>query len=293
VRSSSVTAIFAVASLAALASSHHAAFASAASGDARMLSQPAPARPPSLRSLLTAARQGDVTELTRAIAAGIDVNGRDPRFRQTALIRAAMFAQPEALRLLLEAGAKPSLTAAPEGLAAMHWAVMHPRADLVELLLRAGVSPDATDELGRSPLDHALAAGSVEATRALLAAGAAPERMAMPISGRIGRALDPTAPGQLDALLAVIATGRGLEVNAGFVNESTALLALASVAGRPNAERLAAALIAAGANLRAVDGEGRTARALVEARIPSQRDVRVRRTLEAVRDALRRAEGGA
>lgn len=257
-----------------------------------MRSQPVAAPPPSVRSLLTAARRGDVGELSRSIAAGIDLDGRDPRFRQTALIRAAMFAQPEALRLLLEAGADPSLTAAPEGLAAMHWAVTHSRDDLVGLLLRAGVSADATDALGRTPLDHALAAGSVDATRALLAAGAAPEQLSLPISGRIGRALDPTAPGQLDALLAVIATGRGLELDAGFANESTALLALASVAGRPHAERVATALTTAGANLRATSRDGRTAREIVEARMVSQRDPRVRGTLEAVVAVLQRAETG-
>jgi ankyrin repeat protein len=267
--------------------------AAAAAGLVTMSSQPAFTSQPTVRSLLTAARRGDVAELTRAISAGVNVNGRDPRFRQTALIRAAMFAQPDALGLLLDAGADPSLAAAPEGIAAMHWAVIHPRTDLVQLLVRAGVSANATDQLGRTPLDHALVAGSVDATRALLAAGAAPEQMATPISGRIGRALSPTAPGQLDALLVVIATGRGLEVDAGFTNESTALLALASIAGRPNAERVAAALIAAGANVRATDHKGRTAREIVEPRIPAQSDPRVRRTLEAVVDVLRRAEAGA
>ena len=91
-------------------------------------------------------------------------------------------------------------------------------------------------------------------------------------------------------MVALIRGGRGLERASGHVGERTALLALASRANRPGAERMAEALVAAGADLGATDEQGRTARQIVDAWIPSQRNAGYRKTLEAVAAVLRRAE---
>jgi len=89
----------------------------------------------------------------------------------------------------------------------------------------------------------------------------------------------------------VIRAGRDLERASGYAGEGTALVTLAGRANRPGAERVAEALVAAGANLRATDEKGRTARQIVEAWIPSQRVASYRKTLEAVATVLRTAEG--
>ena len=55
--------------------------------------------------LFKAARHGDAAGIARAIAEGADVNVEAPIDRKTALFRAAAFAQADAVRALLKAGA--------------------------------------------------------------------------------------------------------------------------------------------------------------------------------------------
>jgi hypothetical protein len=244
------------------------------------------------RDLLTAARRGDVAAIRRALAAGAQVDATDPSFRQTALIRAAMFGQVEAARVLVAAQADVGREAAPDGMRALHWAARQGSAEMVRLLAGAGADVNATDGPGTTALEYGLAAGSSDAVRALIEVGANPERMRQPLSAVIGPVLNAEVPGaEMDALIAVIGTGRGLERASGHPGERTALLALAGRANRPGADRVAEALVAAGADLRATDEKGRTARQIVEAWIPSQRVASYRRTLDAVAAVLRGAEG--
>ena len=244
------------------------------------------------RDLLTAARRGDVALLRRALDAGAGVDVTDPNHRQTALIRAAMFGQAEAARALLAAGANVEQAGYPGDRRAVHWAAMQGNAEVVRVLLGAGAQVDVPDLEGKTPLDHALEEGSVDAVRALLDGGAAPERLGDPIAARIGMVLNPDEPPvRLEALLLVIATGRGLEVDGqARAAERTALLALAHRSMRPGAERVAAALVAAGADLRATDRKGMTARQVVEDWAPRQRDAAMRKTMAAVLEVLRQAE---
>jgi hypothetical protein len=249
------------------------------------------AQAPTGRDLLTAARKGDVVGIRRALERGVSVDATDPTFRQTALIRAAMFGQAEAARALLAARANVELGGAPDGMRALHWAARQDQGEVIRLLVAAGADVNATDGPGVTALEYGLSTGAASAVRALIAGGANPDTMRQPLSTLIGPALNPDVPGtQLDALIAVIRAGRGLERASGHVGERTALLALAGRANRPGAERVAEALVAAGANLRATDEEGRTARQIVEAWIPSQRVASYRKTLEAVAAVLRRAE---
>lgn len=249
------------------------------------------AQPLTARDLLTAARKGDIALVKRALEARVPVDAEDPTFRQTALIRAAMFGQAEAARLLVASRASVEHTAAPDGMRALHWAAKAGSAEVIRVLLSAGAAPDAKDGLDTTPLEYALAAGAPAAVDALVAGGASAEQMREPIARHVGRALNDDAPGpRVEALVALIRAGRGLETASSMPDERTALLSLAGRANRPGAERIAQALVAAGAQLAATDERGRTARQIVEAWVPGQRDPAYRRTLEAVLAVLRQAE---
>lgn len=250
------------------------------------------ARTAGVRALLTAARKGDAAGVRSALATGIDVNATDATFLQTALIRAAMFGQVEAARVLLAARAHVEHHAAPDGMRALHWAARQGSAEMVKALVAAGADVNAPDGLKTTPLEYGIEAGAPAAVQALIAAGADPAKMRQPLSALVSSALNDEVPGaHVEALIAAIRAGRDLERPSGFRGASTTLLALADRAHRPGAERVADALVAAGANLKATNEEGRTARQIVEAWIPSQRVAGFRKTLEAVAAVLRAAEG--
>jgi hypothetical protein len=59
--------------------------------------------------LFKAARHGDVAGIERALAEGAKINAEAPIDRRTALFRAAVLGQVEAVRALLKAGANPAV----------------------------------------------------------------------------------------------------------------------------------------------------------------------------------------
>jgi len=240
------------------------------------------------RDLLRSARLGDLPGIQASLEAGAGIDKRDPAYRQTALIRAAMFGQADAADALIQAGANPRLGAWPDDMQALHWAAQLNDTAMVSRLLHAGIDPDSPDDLGGTPLDYALSGAALDTTDLLLARGASPENLSNPLSGRIGMALNPdTVPTEVDALLRVIGTGRGLEIDSGF--HRTALLALAARANRPGAERFAIALLVAGANPAATDDQGRTPLALVTEFASRQKHPEYRSNLERVAQILREA----
>ena len=60
-----------------------------------------------LERLLQAARAGDVAGVTRALSSGAPIDGGDPKWGETALMRAAAFGQRSTVQALLAAGANP------------------------------------------------------------------------------------------------------------------------------------------------------------------------------------------
>jgi len=121
--------------------------------------------------LIEAAKSRDVQAIRRLLAQGADVN---ERFGDgaTALHWAAYGDEPEAVELLLAAGAQVDAAddhgITPLWLAAANGA----RADIVQRLLRAGGNPNAAHSSGESALMSAARSGNLAAVRLLLAAGA-------------------------------------------------------------------------------------------------------------------------
>lgn len=236
--------------------------------------------------LLTAARHGDVVALRKALADGASVNATDPEFAQTALIRAAMFGQPAVVEALLAAKADPNkasyLSRTP-----LHWAAASGAADIISMLAKSGARVDAVDGYDETPLDYAAEAGQVAAAKALLAAGARVEKLKKPLSRRLPLVLGNGITGPpLDVLLAIAATGRGLEVKDETFHR-TALLAAAEYAHRDGQVDVVTALLRAGADRTARNERGRTAVEEVESTLSTQKDPAMAANLRAVAAALR------
>ncbi len=155
--------------------------------------------------LLAAARAGDESGLTRALADGAAVNART-RIGETALVIALKSDQPRLAMRMLDAGADvnlaavngvtPLMAAAHGGQTeivrrlltngadvaavdrlqktAMTYAAGQGRTDIVQLLLKAGVDANAILAHQLTALMWAAGYGKTETVRALLAAGAKP-----------------------------------------------------------------------------------------------------------------------
>jgi len=120
--------------------------------------------------LLTAASMGDVQSISRQLADGAEVDGRD-RTQVTALMYAAAFGKPDAVRMLLEAGASTSRRSRT-GWDACMLAAAAGRADSLTELIRGGADVNAATSTGRTALMFAASNGHAAAVRVLLDAGA-------------------------------------------------------------------------------------------------------------------------
>ncbi len=236
--------------------------------------------------LLTAARRGDVAARRKALAEGAPVNGADPDFAQTALIRAAMFGQRAAAEVLLAAKADPNV-AANLARTALHWAGVSGAAELVPLLVKAEARVDAPDGYDETPLGYAAEAGQPAAARALLAAGAHVDKMKKPLASRLSLVVGNGISGApLDVLVAIIEARQGLELR-DEIDKRTPLLVAAEYAYSDPSATVVAALVRAGADQRALDTNGHTARQVVEARLAIEKNARAVVNLKATLAALR------
>ena len=96
----------------------------------------------------------DNTEaLKQHIAAGSNLNERDPFGGSSPLISAAVFGKPEAARLLIEAGADINFQN-NDGSTALHTAAFFCRPEIVKMLLDKGADKTIRSKFGTTPFDN-------------------------------------------------------------------------------------------------------------------------------------------
>jgi len=147
--------------------------------------------------LYEAAALGDTTRLATLLQGGVHVEARSPD-GFTALHLGAFFARPDAVRMLLAAGAGPdAVSENAMRVTPLHSAAAARDAWSVQALLAAGATPDAVQRGGHTPLMAAARNGDGAIVRALLALGA--DRDRPNDAGETARALaHPAVVGLLD-----------------------------------------------------------------------------------------------
>jgi uncharacterized protein len=129
---------------------------------------------PALARLADAAARGDRRKIAE-LAPGVDLAGQGDD-GVTLLQWALLNKSPEGLEALLEAGADPN-QAGLDGDTVVHLAAMANDDAYLTILLAKGANPDAPHgDTGATPLRSALMGERIEQFRALLAAGADPNR---------------------------------------------------------------------------------------------------------------------
>jgi ankyrin repeat protein len=124
-------------------------------------------------SLVSAAEIGNMKTLRKLLDAGISPESRKGQW--SALNRAVLFGQAEAVEALLAAGANINSHNAGIG-SAVYLAVAGRRDALLSRLLERGADPNLTPDWGLTPLMVAALQGNLPAASALLAHGADPAR---------------------------------------------------------------------------------------------------------------------
>ena len=190
----------------------------------------APSQPGTPSSqLFHAVQAGDLAAVRSALAAGGEVNAKDPE-GATPLMYAAFYpANADCLRLLLERGADPNIANA-FGATALIWATGS--LEKVKLLVEHGADVNARSKLGKSALLVAASRdGAGPVVSYLLAHGARvdfkDELQGIPIiptGGGGATALVQASKARDGEALAVLLKHGGIDVNAKEKNGSTALL---------------------------------------------------------------------
>jgi uncharacterized protein len=118
--------------------------------------------------LVTAAKTNNLVKMQQIIATGMDVNSYV--WETTALIGASEKGNVEAVKLLIDAGAKTELTSG-KGQTALFIAVAN-STEVVRILIKAGANVNAKNEKSHTALMRAIEFGSMETIKLLLASNA-------------------------------------------------------------------------------------------------------------------------
>ncbi|XP_078375371.1 uncharacterized protein LOC144658781 isoform X1 [Oculina patagonica] len=119
--------------------------------------------------LLIAVKLNKISEISRLVALGVDVDSRIDKNGKTALHYAAYKGQLLAVKALIDAGADLDLTD-ENGVTALHRAIIHGHTDVVHTLLGACCSVDKIDENGNTALHEAAWNGYSKCVELLVAA---------------------------------------------------------------------------------------------------------------------------
>ena len=227
--------------------------------------------PAPTKNVWQAAAEGDITELASNRRAGVDLDGLMPGAAQvTPLTIAVVTGQWGSVKWLLANGAGPSARNG-DGSTALGTAAFLGRAEMAKVLIDAGIDTSIRNDSGQSALDIArldwatteyIAAmlrlpvdrAKVEAGRARIIAlldGA-------PIDGW-GALAGLIVNGDAAALKEVL--GKGADPNARDPRNGTTALILAAFLGRVDIAKM---LLAAGADLKAMNDDGATALSVAE-----------------------------
>lgn len=98
----------------------------------------------------TVTQKGDIEALRKHIAAGTDLNTKDPFGGSSPLITATVFNQPEAAKVLIDAGADLNFKN-NDGSTPLHTAAFFCRPDMVKMLLDKGADKTITNNYGATP----------------------------------------------------------------------------------------------------------------------------------------------
>ncbi len=196
----------------------------------------------------------DENAVVRALRAGASAESSDEE-GTTALYLASVQDRPEAVRLLLAAGADPDRASGPEaGDLPLCGAACGGHTEVVEALLSAGARPDLREQFGFTALRWAVGLGHAPTVEALLAGGA-----------------DPLLPGPRGEAMLVLAAQRG--------SARTVEALLAHGAAAKGQEPVVAVALAEARRTAALDAEGELRRRLEESYGPGIETVTVRELL--------------
>ena len=104
----------------------------------------------------TAVVSGNIEALKQHIAAGTDINEKDPFGGSSPLISAAVFGKPDAAKILIDAGADVNFQN-NDGSTALHTAAFFCRPEIVKMLLAKGADKNIKNKFGATAYESVAA----------------------------------------------------------------------------------------------------------------------------------------
>jgi hypothetical protein len=104
----------------------------------------------------TAVVSGNIEALKQHIAAGTNINEKDPFGGSSPLISAAVFGKPDAAKILIDAGADVNFQN-NDGSTALHTSAFFCRPEIVKMLLAKGADKSIKNKFGATPYESVAA----------------------------------------------------------------------------------------------------------------------------------------